>query len=139
MDNNNRRNLVLWKDFKEFAMKGNIVDLAVAVVIGGAFGKIVTSLVENIIMPLVGVLTGGIDLTESFKYGSGDAQIKLGVFLQSILDFLIIAFAIFMALRIMTKLTRKKEEAAVEESTPELDTKEELLKEIRDLLKKEQA
>lgn len=125
-------------------MKGNIIDLAVAVVIGGAFGKIVTSLVENIIMPLVGVLTGGIDLTASFVYGSGDAQIKLGVFLQSIIDFLIIAFAIFMALRIMTKLTNKKEEAVVEEAvveepTPELDAKEELLKEIRDLLKKEQA
>ncbi len=77
----------MWKDFKEFAMKGNIVDLAVAVVIGGAFGKIVTSLVENIIMPLVGVLTGGIDLTKSFVYGSGEAQIQLGVFLQSIIDF----------------------------------------------------
>lgn len=135
----NRRKIILWKDFKEFAMKGNIVDLAVAVVIGGAFGKIVTSLVENIIMPLVGVLTGGIDLTKSFVYGSGEAQIQLGVFLQSIIDFLIIAFAIFLALRIMTKLTQKKEQAVVEESTPALDTKEELLKEIRDLLKKEQA
>lgn len=136
---NNREEFILWKDFKEFAMKGNIVDLAVAVVIGGAFGKIVTSLVENIIMPLVGVLTGGIDLTKSFVFGSGEAQINLGVFLQSIIDFLIIAFAIFMALRIMTKLTRKKEEAIVEEPAPELDAKEELLKEIRDLLKKEQA
>ncbi len=129
----------MWKDFKEFAMKGNIVDLAVAVVIGGAFGKIVTSLVANIIMPLVGILTGGIDLTESFVYGSGDATVKLGEFLQSIIDFLIIAFAIFMALRIMNKFSRKKEEAIVEEPAPELDAKEELLKEIRDLLKKEQA
>ncbi|MFJ7646668.1 large conductance mechanosensitive channel protein MscL [Lysinibacillus sp. NPDC097279] len=129
----------MWKDFKEFAMKGNIIDLAIAVVIGGAFGKIVTSLVENIIMPLVGVLTGGIDLTESFMFGSGTAQVKLGVFLQSIIDFLIIAFAIFLALRLMTKFTRKKEEAVVEEPTPELDPKEELLKEIRDLLKKQQA
>lgn len=98
----------MWKDFKEFAMKGNIIDLAIAVVVGGAFGKIVTSLVENIIMPLVGVLTGGIDLTESFMFGSGTAQVKLGVFLQSIIDFLIIAFAIFLALRLMTKFTRKK-------------------------------
>ena len=129
----------MWKDFKEFAMKGNIIDLAIAVVIGGAFGKIVTSLVENIIMPVVGVLTGGIDLTESFMFGSGKAQVKLGVFLQSIIDFLIIAFAIFIALRLMTKFTRKKEEAVVEEPTPELDAKEELLKEIRDLLKKQQA
>ena len=129
----------MWKDFKAFAMKGNIVDLAVAVVIGGAFGKIVTSLVENIIMPLIGIITGGINLTESFVFGLGEAQFKLGVFLQSIIDFLIIAFAIFLALRLMTKLSRKKEEAIVEEAAPALDSKEELLKEIRDLLKKEQA
>ena len=129
----------MWKDFKEFAMKGNVIDLAVAVVIGSAFGKIVTSLVENIIMPLVGLLTGGIDLKDEWKYGSGEAQIALGVFVQSIIDFLIIAFAIFMALRLLTKLNRKKESEIVEEPTPELDTKEELLKEIRDLLKNEQA
>ena len=129
----------MWKDFKEFAMKGNVIDLAVAVVIGSAFGKIVTSLVENIIMPLVGMLTGGIDLKDEWKFGSGEAQIALGVFVQSIIDFLIIAFAIFMALRLLTKLNRKKESEIVEEPTPELDTKEELLKEIRDLLKNEQA
>ncbi|MBD8034011.1 large conductance mechanosensitive channel protein MscL [Solibacillus merdavium] len=129
----------MWKDFKEFAMKGNVIDLAVAVVIGSAFGKIVTSLVENIIMPLVGMLTGGIDLKNEWKFGSGEAQIALGVFVQSIIDFLIIAFAIFMALRLLTKLNRKKESEIVEEPTPELDTKEELLKEIRDLLKNEQA
>ena len=97
----------MWKDFKEFAMKGNIVDLAVAVVIGGAFGKIVTSLVENIIMPLVGILTGGIDLTKSFVL----AQVKP----KSILVYfynpsLIFNYSVchFMALRIMTKLTRKR-------------------------------
>ncbi|WP_342572859.1 large conductance mechanosensitive channel protein MscL [Solibacillus sp. FSL K6-1781] len=129
----------MWKDFKEFAMKGNVIDLAVAVVIGAAFGKIVSSLVENIIMPLVGMLTGGIDLTNEWKFGSGEAQVALGVFVQSIIDFIIIAFAIFMALRLLTKLNRKKEAEVVEESTPELDTKEELLKEIRDLLKNEQA
>lgn len=129
----------MWKDFKEFAMKGNVIDLAVAVVIGSAFGKIVTSLVENIIMPLVGMLTGGIDLTKKWKLGSGEAQIGLGVFVQSIIDFIIIAFAIFLALRLLTKLNRKKEAEIVEEPTPELDTKEELLKEIRDLLKNEQA
>ena len=129
----------MWKDFKEFAMKGNVIDLAVAVVIGSAFGKIVTSLVENIIMPLVGMLTGGIDLKNEWKFGSGEAQIALGVFVQSIIDFLIIAFAIFMALRLLTKLNRKKESEIVEEPKPELDTKEELLKEIRDLLKNEQA
>ena len=124
------------KEFKEFITRGNVMDLAVAVVIGAAFGKIVTSLVENIIMPIVGMLTGGIDLTNEWKFGSGEAQISLGVFVQSIIDFIIIAFAIFMALRLISKLNRKKDEV-VEEPTPELDTKEELLKEIRDLLKKE--
>ena len=128
----------MWKDFKEFAMKGNILDLAIAVVIGGAFGSIVTSLVENIIMPLVGMLTGGIDLTKSFVFGPEDS-LKLGVFLQSIIDFLIISFSIFMALRLLSKLNRKKkEEVAAAEPTPEIDTKEELLKEIRDLLKNQQ-
>ncbi|MDN4492457.1 large conductance mechanosensitive channel protein MscL [Ureibacillus aquaedulcis] len=126
----------MWKEFKEFAMKGNILDLAIGVVIGGAFGKIVTSLVENIIMPIVGMLTGGIDLTESFMFGSGEAQVKLGEFIQSIIDFLIIAFSIFMALRVLSKINhKKKEQVAQEPTTPELDPKEELLKEIRDLLK----
>ncbi|QCR32617.1 large conductance mechanosensitive channel protein MscL [Lysinibacillus sp. SGAir0095] len=126
----------MWKEFKQFAMKGNILDLAIGVVIGAAFGKIVTSLVENIIMPIVGMLTGGVDLTQSFMFGHGDAQIKLGVFIQSIFDFLIISFSIFIALRVINKINRKKKEEAVEEPTaPELDAKEELLKEIRDLLK----
>lgn len=127
----------MWKDFKDFAMRGNVMDLAIAVVIGAAFGKIVTALVDNIIMPIVGILTGGIDLKNTLKFGSGDAQIKIGEFLQSIIDFTIIAFAIFMALRLVSKLNRKKAEAVVEE--PQVDSKEELLKEIRDLLKKEQA
>lgn len=124
----------MWKDFKEFAMKGNVIDLAVAVVIGAAFGKIVSSLVDNIIMPLVGVLTGGVDFTKSFVLKVGDAEVAFGVFLQSIIDFVIIAFAIFMFVRILSKLQRKKEEAPAE---PEVDTKEELLVEIRDLLKKQ--
>ncbi|MCT6922918.1 MULTISPECIES: large conductance mechanosensitive channel protein MscL [Bacillales] len=124
----------MWKDFKEFAMRGNVIDLAVAVVIGAAFGKIVSSLVDDIIMPLIGILTGGIDLSKSFAFGIGDAQIKIGAFLQSIIDFTLIAFAIFMAIRIMNKLSKKKEEA-IEEKAPEVDSKEELLKEIRDLLK----
>ncbi|MBS7344924.1 MAG: large conductance mechanosensitive channel protein MscL [Caryophanon sp.] len=125
----------MWKEFKEFAMKGNVIDLAVAVVIGAAFGKIVSSLVDNIIMPLVGVLTGGIDFTKSFVWTFGDATVQLGVFLQSIIDFFIIAFAIFMFVRVLNKLMKKKKEEAVEETAPELDTKEELLAEIRDLLK----
>lgn len=125
----------MWKDFKEFAMKGNVIDLAVAVVIGAAFGKIVSSLVDNIIMPLVGILTGGVDFTKSFVLKVGDAEVAFGVFLQSIIDFVIIAFAIFMFVRILSKLQRKKEEEP--EATPEVDAKEELLVEIRDLLKKQ--
>lgn len=126
----------MWKEFKEFAMKGNVIDLAVAVVIGAAFGKIVSSLVDNIIMPLVGVLTGGVDFTKSFAWKVGDASVQFGVFLQAIIDFFIIAFAIFMFVRVLNKLMqKKKEEAAVAETAPELDTKEELLAEIRDLLK----
>lgn len=125
----------MWKEFKEFAMKGNVIDLAVAVVIGAAFGKIVSSLVDNIIMPLVGVLTGGVDFTKSFVWRFGDASVQFGVFLQSIIDFFIIAFAIFMFVRVLNKLMKKKKEEAVEETAPELDTKEELLAEIRDLLK----
>lgn len=99
----------MWKEFKEFAMRGNVMDLAVAVVIGAAFGKIVSSLVDDIIMPIIGVLTGGIDFSKSLMFGSGDAQIKIGAFLQSIIDFTIIAFAIFMAIRLMNKLSKKKE------------------------------
>ena len=130
----------MWKDFKEFAMRGNVMDLAIAVVIGAAFGKIVTSLVENIITPLIGILTGGIDFTDKFKIKVDNAELLLGVFLQSILDFVIIAFAIFMALRLMNKVMRKKEVIEeVKEKEPEVDAKEELLKEIRDLLKKEQV
>ncbi|MEK4229421.1 large conductance mechanosensitive channel protein MscL [Solibacillus sp. FSL H8-0538] len=129
----------MWKDFKEFAMRGNVMDLAIAVVIGGAFGKIVTSLVENIITPLIGVLTGGIDFNDNFIWKVGDAKVQFGAFIQSIIDFLIIAFAIFMALRLLSKLNRKKEEVVAEKPVTVIDTKEELLKEIRDLLKKEQA
>ncbi len=129
----------MWKDFKAFAMRGNVMDLAVAVVIGAAFGKIVTSLVENIVTPLIGLITGGIDFTEKWKIGLGDAQIQLGMFVQSILDFVIIAFAIFMALRLLNKFNRKQEIIEKEAAAPVIDSKEELLKEIRDLLKKEQA
>lgn len=126
----------MWKDFREFAFKGNIIDLAVAVVIGAAFGKIVSSLVENIITPLIGILVGGIDFT-GLKATVGDAEVTYGIFLQNVFDFLIIAFAIFMALRILMKLKRQKEEEVVEETEEELDVKEELLREIRDLLKEQ--
>ena len=126
--------LRMWKEFKEFAMRGNVMDLAIAVVIGAAFGKIVTSLVENIITPLMGVLLGGVDFTDEFIWKVGKESVKFGVFIQSIIDFIIIAFAIFLALKALNKLSRKKEEPKVEE-TPKVDSKEELLKEIRDILK----
>ena len=126
------------KDFKEFALKGNIIDLAVAVVIGAAFGKIVSSLVDNIITPLIGLLMGGIDFT-GLSYTFLDAKIEYGIFIQNIFDFTIIAVAIFMALRLLMKLKRKEEPVEEVVAAPVVDTKEELLKEIRDLLKKEQA
>lgn len=128
----------MWKDFKDFAMKGNVIDLAVAVVIGAAFGKIVSSLVTNVITPLIGMITGGINFTESFVVTVGKAKFEFGVFLQSIIDFIIISFAIFMFVRILSKLQRSKNKEVEEAPAPEIDPKEELLKEIRDLLKKEQ-
>ncbi|HWO77328.1 MAG TPA: large conductance mechanosensitive channel protein MscL [Bacillus sp. (in: firmicutes)] len=115
----------MWQEFKKFALKGNVLDLAIAVVIGTAFGKIVSSLVQDIIMPLVGLLGGGIDFSH-LAYG----KIKYGVFIQSVIDFLIIAFSIFMVVRFFNRF-KKKEEAAA----PVIDHKEELLREIRDLLK----
>lgn len=122
----------MWQDFKKFALKGNVMDLAVAVVIGAAFGKIVSSLVADIITPLIGVLMGGIDFT-GIIIPVGDAEVMIGNFIQSIVDFLIVAFAIFMVIRILMKFQRKKE--AVIEDVPVIDAKEALLTEIRDLLK----
>lgn len=127
----------MWKDFKEFAFKGNVLDLAVAVVIGAAFGKIVSSLVENIIMPIVGALTGGIDLTGLNQKIRG-VDITYGVFLQSVLDFLIVAFVIFLFIRLLSKFKRKEEVVEVEEEET-IDAQEALLTEIRDLLKEQNA
>ena len=119
-------------EFKAFAMRGNVVDLAVAVVIGAAFGKIVSSLVENIVTPLIGVLLGGIDFT-SLSFEVKSVVVKYGVFLQSIFDFIIIAFAIFVALKALSKLQKKEEEKPKEPApTPEEIL---LLREIRDSLK----
>ena len=130
----------MWKEFKEFIMRGNVLDLAIAVVIGAAFNAIVTSLVANIITPLIGVLSGGIDFTNDFIWKVGKAEVMFGAFIQTIIDFLIIAFSIFHALKFVNKyILRKKQEVAEQPSAPIVDTKEELLKEIRDLLKKEQA
>lgn len=124
----------MWKDFKEFAFKGNIIDLAVAVVIGGAFGKIVASLVENIIMPFITAISIGGDFNDLYFKLNG-SPITYGVFIQSVIDFFIIAFVIFLAIRLLAKFQRKQE--AVEEATPEIDTQEALLTEIRDLLKEQ--
>lgn len=124
----------MWNDFKEFAFKGNVLDLAVAVVIGAAFGKIVTSLVENIIMPIVGLLIGGVKFT-SLGFPTKDPIILYGNFIQSVFDFIVISFSIFLFVRLLSKFKRK-EEAIVEEAPP-VDAKEVLLEEIRDLLKKQ--
>ncbi|MGM9828354.1 MAG: large-conductance mechanosensitive channel protein MscL [Muribaculaceae bacterium] len=136
------------QDFKSFAMKGNIIDMAVGVIVGGAFGAIVSSLVNDIIMPLVSLVTGG-DGLKNLKYvivhakdadvanniaAVQEVAINYGVFIQNIVDFLIIAFSIFVALRFIMKFKKKEEEAAPAPAGP---TQEELLTEIRDLLAKD--
>ena len=125
-------------EFKEFAMKGNVMDMAVGVIIGGAFGKIVSSLVDDVLMPLVGMVTGNVDFTNLvFQIGEGEgaAVLKYGTFIQNIVDFLIVAFCIFLMLKGINQLNRKKEEPAAP-AAPAGPTQEELLAEIRDLLKK---
>lgn len=132
-------------EFKEFAMRGNVVDLAVGVVIGAAFGKIVASLVNDIIMPSIGFVVGGVnfsDLAIELKAASVDAagtaipavMIKYGAFIQTIVDFLIIAFAIFVAVKVINSLKRKQEEAPAAPAEPSEEVK--LLTEIRDALKR---
>jgi large conductance mechanosensitive channel len=127
----------MWKEFKEFALKGNVIDLAVAVVIGGAFGKIVSSLVNDIIMPVIAFLTSGVNFTD-MMYVKGSVTIAYGNFIQSIVDFIIIAFSIFIAIRLITK-SRKKEEEIPASGEPPKPTETELLTEIRDLLKNNQS
>ena len=125
------------KEFKEFAMKGNVMDMAVGVIIGGAIGKIVSSLVDDVLMPAIGMLTGNVDFTKlSLKIGEGDnaAVLNYGTFIQNIIDFLIIALCIFLMIKAMNKLTKKKEE---EPAPAEPSNEEKLLGEIRDLLKKD--
>ena len=133
-------------EFKEFAMNGNVVDMAVGVIIGGAFGKIVSSLVNDVVMPLVGIATGGLDfkehkliLKEAVMNGeeiiTPEVAMTWGVFVQNIVDFLIVAFCIFMAVRFMNRFKKKVEEAPA--PAPEPTKEEVLLTEIRDLLKKQ--
>ena len=121
------------KEFKEFISKGNVIDVAVGVIIGSAFSKIVTSLVNDIIMPLIGVIIGGLDFT-SLSIKVKDSEILYGSFIQNIVDFLIIAACIFTVVKLMNKFKKPKKEEPVIVETPE-DIK--LLTEIRDLLKKE--
>ncbi|MBE9660716.1 large-conductance mechanosensitive channel protein MscL [Mucilaginibacter myungsuensis] len=126
------------KEFKEFAVKGNVVDLAVGVIIGAAFGKIVTSLVNDVIMPPIGLLTGGLDFSKQkwvLKVAEGDkpeTALAYGSFVNNVLDFIIVAFVIFLLIKGINSLKRKEE---AEPSAPPAPTKEEiLLTEIRDLL-----
>ena len=122
----------MFSEFKKFALKGNVVDLAVGVIIGAAFGKIVTSLVNDIIMPLIGLLLGGVSFTK-LNFPIGDAVVAYGIFIQTIVDFFIVAFSIFLFVKLFNRLKRKEEEAIPEPPAPTKE--EELLAEIRDLLK----
>ena len=132
------------QDFKSFAMKGNVIDMAVGVIIGGAFGKIVTSLVNDIIMPVLSLVTGKIDLSGlsypiSGVRGEQDyVGIMYGQFLQNVIDFLLIALSIFIVIRLAGKL-RRKEEKKEESAEPKLTKDQELLTEIRDLLKNQNS
>jgi large conductance mechanosensitive channel len=130
----------MMKEFKDFAMRGNVVDMAVGIVIGGAFGKIVSSFVQDVIMPPIGVLLGGVDFSQlglviQEATESADAVvIKYGAFINTVIDFVIIAFAIFMVVKGMNSMKKKEEEKP---AAPPAPSKEEtLLSEIRDLLKK---
>lgn len=140
----------MWKEFKEFAFKGNVLDMSIGVIIGGAFGKIVSSLVSDIIMPFFGFLTAGTDFTalklvlspaELSATGEvikAESAIMYGNFIQNVFDFFIIAFCIFFFVQQITKLHKKKEEEAAP-AAPAGPSSEELLTEIRDLLKQQQT
>lgn len=121
-------------EFKDFAMRGNVLDLAVGVVMGSAFGTIVTSLVEKIIMPLVGIIVGGVNIAD-LSVKVGNATLGYGAFLQAIINFLIIAFSIFLFVKAINTATSKFKKAE-EEAAPAVDPQIELLTEIRDLLAK---
>lgn len=131
----------MWKEFKAFALKGNVLDLAVAVVIGAAFGKIVSSLVADIITPIVGLLTGGIDLKDrvlNIAGVKGDVPVPYGLFLQSVVDFFIISFSIFMVIKLASKFQSKEAVKVEVVETPAPSEDIVLLTEIRDLLKQQE-
>ena len=130
----------MMSEFRDFAMRGNVVDMAVGIVIGGAFGKIVTSFVDNVLMPPIGMLIGGVDFSDlslTLKAAAGEAEavtLNYGAFIQTVIDFVIIAFAIFMVIKAMNNLKKKEEEAPA--APPKPSAEETLLSEIRDLLKR---
>lgn len=121
----------MMKEFKTFAMKGNVVDLAIGVIIGGAFGKIVASLVNDILMPVIGMLMGGLDVSH-LLFKVGEAEIKYGMFIQAVIDFVIIAFVLFLIIKAINN-SKKKEPAPAPPAPPKSEV---LLEEIRDLLAK---
>ena len=128
----------MMEEFKAFAMRGNVVDMAVGIVIGGAFGKIVSSFVSDVLMPPIGMLMGGMDFSAlSIALGEGEeaASINYGMFINTVLDFVIIAFAIFMVIKGLNSMKKKEEEAPAEPPKPSAE--ETLLTEIRDLLSKQ--
>ena len=151
--------MAFFKEFKEFALKGNVMDMAVGVIIGGAFGKIVSSLVNDILMPPIGALIGNTDfsqlrldiskfrdMTSSAVTGGGDTVAQAaaepvywnyGAFIQQCIDFTILAFCVFMMVKLMNRLMKKKEEAPAPAAEPVLSKEEQLLTEIRDLLKEQ--
>ncbi len=129
-------------EFKQFAMRGNVVDMAIGVIIGGAFGKIITSLVSDVLMPPIGLLTGGVDFSKlaiTLKPGvdgKGEVLLQYGKFASTVIDFIIVAFCIFAMIKLMNTLKRKEEaKPAPVAPPPEPSTQEKLLAEIRDLLK----
>jgi large conductance mechanosensitive channel len=123
------------KEFKAFISRGNVIDLAVGIIIGGAFGKIVSSLVGDVVMPIVGIILGGLNFS-TLSAKVGEATIAYGAFIQSVVDFLIIALCVFMIIKLINKFRKKKEEEPAKSPEPPAPSKEELLlTEIRDLLK----
>lgn len=131
----------MMSEFRDFAMRGNVVDMAVGIVIGGAFGKIVSSFVSDVLMPPIGMLMGGVDfsnLAVTLKEAVGEAEavtLNYGMFIQTVVDFIIIAFAIFMVIKAMNNMKKKEEEAPP--APPKPSAEETLLTEIRDLLKRD--
>lgn len=125
----------MFKEFKKFIARGNVIDLAVGVIVGSAFGNIVTSIVDDVLMPLIGIIIGGLDFS-NLKITIGEAEIKYGNFIQNVVDFLIVAFCIFILVKIVNKITHKKEEQTTEKPVKSAEVI--LLEEIRDLIKEKE-